>query len=100
MASRSAGGTRRRWPVAPFAMPATGAMPELRAWRVGDRDAWNAFVESAPYRPFPQLGEWGELREPFGWVPLRVAVGDDPGRPAVAVGQVLLRRVPVLGWRL
>jgi hypothetical protein len=34
-------------------------MPELRAWRVTDRDAWNAFVESAPYRSFPQLWEWG-----------------------------------------
>ncbi|HET6381067.1 MAG TPA: peptidoglycan bridge formation glycyltransferase FemA/FemB family protein [candidate division Zixibacteria bacterium] len=75
-------------------------MAELRAWRASDRDAWNAFVESAPYRSFPQLWEWGELREPFGWVPLRIAVGDDPRRPPLAVAQVLLRRVPVLGWRL
>lgn len=75
-------------------------MAELRAWRVSDREAWNAFVESAPYRSFPQLWEWGELREPFGWRPLRVAVGDDPRRPPLAVAQVLLRRVPALGWRL
>ena len=75
-------------------------MAELRAWRIGDRDAWNAFVESAPYRSFPQLWQWGELREPFGWSPLRIAVGDDPRRPPLAVAQVLLRRVPALGWRL
>jgi lipid II:glycine glycyltransferase (peptidoglycan interpeptide bridge formation enzyme) len=75
-------------------------MPDLRAWRVTDREAWNAFVESAPYRSFPQLWEWGELREPFGWTPLRIAVGDDPQRPPAAVAQVLLRRVPALGWRL
>jgi lipid II:glycine glycyltransferase (peptidoglycan interpeptide bridge formation enzyme) len=73
---------------------------ELRAWRVNDREAWNAFVESSPYRSFPQLWEWGELREPFGWVPLRIAVGDDPQRPPEAVAQVLLRSVPALGWRL
>lgn len=75
-------------------------MAELRAWRVADRDAWNAFVASAPYRAFPQLWEWGDLREPFGWKPLRIAVGDDPQRPPAAVAQVLLRRVPALGWRL
>jgi lipid II:glycine glycyltransferase (peptidoglycan interpeptide bridge formation enzyme) len=75
-------------------------MAELRAWRMADREAWNAFVESAPYRSFPQLWEWGELREEFGWTPLRIAVGDDPQRPPAAVAQVLLRRVPALGWRL
>ena len=75
-------------------------MPELRAWRVTDRDSWNAFVESAPYRSFPQLWEWGELREQHGWQPLRIAVGDDPQRPPEAVAQVLLRRVPAVGWRL
>ncbi|HEY7464074.1 MAG TPA: peptidoglycan bridge formation glycyltransferase FemA/FemB family protein [Candidatus Limnocylindria bacterium] len=75
-------------------------MPELRAWRVTERQAWNAFVESAPYRSFPQLWEWGELREPFGWRPLRIAVGEDPERPPAAVAQVLLRRVPALGWQL
>ena len=75
-------------------------MAELRAWRVTDRDAWNAFVEYAPYRSFPQLWEWGELRAGFGWDPLRIAVGDDPARPPLAVAQVLLRRVPGLGWRL
>jgi lipid II:glycine glycyltransferase (peptidoglycan interpeptide bridge formation enzyme) len=75
-------------------------MPELRAWRVVDRQAWNDFVESAPYRSFPQLWEWGELREPFGWSPLRIAVGEDPALAPRAVAQVLLRRVPGVGWCL
>lgn len=75
-------------------------MAELQAWRVDDRSAWNAFVEAAPYRSFPQLWEWGELREPFGWKPLRIAVGDDPAGPPRAAAQVLLRRMPVVGWRL
>ena len=67
-------------------------MPEFRAWRVADRDDWNAFVESAAYRSFPQLWEWGELREPTGWRPLRLAVGQDPAQPPPAAAQVLLRR--------
>ncbi len=74
-------------------------MADLRAWRVSDPAAWNAFVESAPYRSFPQLWEWGELRAGFGWQPLRVAVGEDRATPR-AVAQVLLRRVPGIGWRL
>ncbi|HEY7332050.1 MAG TPA: peptidoglycan bridge formation glycyltransferase FemA/FemB family protein [Candidatus Limnocylindria bacterium] len=75
-------------------------MAELRAWRVADRAAWNAFVEAAPYRSFPQLWEWGELREPFGWRPLRIAVGEDPAGQPRAAAQVLLREVPIAGWRL
>jgi lipid II:glycine glycyltransferase (peptidoglycan interpeptide bridge formation enzyme) len=75
-------------------------MPELRAWRVTDRDAWNAFVAAAPYRSFPQLWEWGELREASGWRPVRLAIGPDPAQPPVAGVQVLIRPVPLLGWRL
>jgi lipid II:glycine glycyltransferase (peptidoglycan interpeptide bridge formation enzyme) len=73
---------------------------DLRAWLVTDRDSWNAYVESAPYRSFPQLWQWGELREAFDWRPLRVAVGEDPSRAPLAVAQVLVRQVPGLGWRL
>jgi lipid II:glycine glycyltransferase (peptidoglycan interpeptide bridge formation enzyme) len=74
-------------------------MSELTAFRVTDRDAWNAFVEHAPYRSFPQLWEWGELREPAGWRPIRLAVGERDGGP-LAGAQVLVRSVPLLGWRL
>ncbi len=74
-------------------------MPELASFRVTDRDAWNAFVEDAPYRNFPQLWEWGELREPSGWRPIRIAVGERPNQP-LAGAQVLIHKVPLLGWRL
>ena len=74
-------------------------MPELPAFRVTDRDAWNAFVAHAPYRSFPQLWEWGELREPAGWRAIRVAVGEHPDQP-LAGAQVLVRRTPLVGWSL
>jgi lipid II:glycine glycyltransferase (peptidoglycan interpeptide bridge formation enzyme) len=75
-------------------------MSELRAWRVNHRDDWNAFVQAAAYRSFPQLWEWGELREPFGWRPVRLAIGPDPAQPPLAGAQVLIRDVPVVKWRL
>jgi lipid II:glycine glycyltransferase (peptidoglycan interpeptide bridge formation enzyme) len=75
------------------------AQPDLRAFRLTDAAAWNAFVEAAPFRSFPQLWEWGELREPSGWRPIRIAVGPDPGTP-VAGAQVLIRHVPLVGWGL
>jgi lipid II:glycine glycyltransferase (peptidoglycan interpeptide bridge formation enzyme) len=73
--------------------------PDLRAWRVTDAAAWNAFVESAPYHAFPQLWEWGEVRAMGGWRPVRLAIG--PSREApVAGAQLLLRRLPIVGWHL
>ena len=48
----------------------------LHTWLEDDPDRWNAFVESAAYRSFSQLWEWGELRREGGWTPLRLAVGD------------------------
>jgi len=72
---------------------------EARAWRVTDPEEWNAFVESAPYHAFPQLWEWGEVRAMAGWRPVRIAVG--PSRDAPAAGaQLLLRRMPLVGWHL
>jgi lipid II:glycine glycyltransferase (peptidoglycan interpeptide bridge formation enzyme) len=72
---------------------------ELHAWRVTDPAAWNAFVESAPYHAFPQLWEWGEVRAMGGWRPVRLAIGPARDRP-VAGAQLLLRRMPLLGWHL
>ena len=74
-------------------------MPDLVAFRMTDATAWNAFVEHASYRSFPQLWEWGELRTPSGWRPIRIAVGERPDQPLAGV-QVLIRRVPLVGWRL
>ena len=72
---------------------------DLRAWRATDPLAWNAFVESAPYHAFPQLWEWGEVRAMGGWRPIRLAIGPSRDEP-VAGAQVLLRRLPVIGWHL
>jgi lipid II:glycine glycyltransferase (peptidoglycan interpeptide bridge formation enzyme) len=72
---------------------------ELRAWRVTHAEPWNAFVEAAPYHAFPQLWEWGEVRAMGGWRPIRLAVGPSPDEP-IAGAQVLLRRLPVVGWHL
>jgi peptidoglycan pentaglycine glycine transferase (the first glycine) len=72
---------------------------ELRAWRVTDAGSWNAFVEAAPYHAFPQLWEWGEVRAMAGWRPLRLAIGPSQGDP-LAGAQLLLRRIPLLGWHL
>ena len=72
---------------------------ELRAWRVEDASTWNAFVESAPYHAFPQLWEWGEVRALGGWRPLRLAIGPAQDHP-IAGAQLLLRRIPLIGWHL
>ena len=72
---------------------------ELHAWRVTDPAAWNAFVEAAPYYAFPQLWEWGEVRAMGGWRPVRLAIGPSQEEP-VAGAQLLLRRIPVIGWHL
>ena len=72
---------------------------ELRAWRVTDADTWNAFVERAPYHAFPQLWEWGEVRAMGGWRPVRLAIGRNPDEP-IAGAQLLLRRMPLIGWHL
>ncbi len=76
----------------------TGAT-DLRAWRVTDPDAWNAFVEGASYHAFPQLWEWGEVRAASGWRPIRLAIGPTEDEP-VACAQLLLRRMPLLDWHL
>jgi lipid II:glycine glycyltransferase (peptidoglycan interpeptide bridge formation enzyme) len=71
----------------------------LRAWRVTEPEAWNAFVERAAYHAFPQLWEWGEVRAMGGWRPIRLAIGADREHP-VAGAQLLLRPLPVVGWHL
>ncbi|HUF06007.1 MAG TPA: peptidoglycan bridge formation glycyltransferase FemA/FemB family protein [Candidatus Binatia bacterium] len=72
---------------------------QLTAWRFTDPAAWNAFVESAPYHAFPQLWEWGEVRALGGWQPVRLAIGPSPDEP-IAGAQLLLRRMPIVGWHL
>ena len=75
------------------------ATSDLRAWRVNEPDAWNAFVEAAPYHAFPQLWEWGEVRALGGWRAVRLAIGPSRDQP-IAGAQLLLRRLPAIGWNL
>jgi peptidoglycan pentaglycine glycine transferase (the first glycine) len=77
----------------------TVTTPELRARRMTDAGAWNAFVEGAPYHAFPQLWEWGEVRAQAGWRPVRLAIGP-PDETPVAGAQLLLRRLPLVNWHL
>jgi serine/alanine adding enzyme len=77
--------------------PADGG--PLTAWEETDGAAWDAFVENADHRAFPQLWSWGELRSGAGWRPLRLAVGPSRGRPRAGV-QLLLRHLPLGGWSL
>lgn len=73
----------------------------LRTWLVDDPHTWDAFVESAPYRSFSQLWEWGELRREGGWTPVRLAVGDaEDGDGILAGAQLMVQRVPVFGTAL
>ena len=73
----------------------------LRTWLEDDPGTWNAFVESAPYRSFSQLWEWGELRREGGWTPVRLAVGEAYEENRILAGaQLMVRRVPVFGAAL
>jgi lipid II:glycine glycyltransferase (peptidoglycan interpeptide bridge formation enzyme) len=49
---------------------------------------WNQFLTNFPDAHLLQMGEWGELKEGFGWKPVRVISGD------VGV-QILFRRLPL-----
>ena len=62
----------------------------LRAWRVTDPAAWNAFVEATPVHHAFRW-EWGEVRAMGGWRPVRLAIGPSHDEP-VAGAQLLLRR--------
>ncbi|MEO7294944.1 MAG: peptidoglycan bridge formation glycyltransferase FemA/FemB family protein, partial [Candidatus Limnocylindria bacterium] len=43
--------------------------------------------------------EWGEVRAMGGWRPVRLAIGLSQDHP-IAGAQLLLRRMPVVGWNL
>ncbi|HMZ08009.1 MAG TPA: hypothetical protein PK078_10350, partial [Anaerolineales bacterium] len=49
---------------------------------------WNQFLTNFPNVHLLQMGEWGELKEGFGWKPVRVISGN------VGV-QILFRRLPL-----
>jgi peptidoglycan pentaglycine glycine transferase (the first glycine) len=68
-------------------------------WLEESPDAWDAFVERAPYGTFTQLSGWGTLKSGGGWKQLRLAVGERRDE-ALAGVQMLVRRVPVVGWQM
>lgn len=49
---------------------------------------WNQFLTKFPDAHLLQMGEWGELKEGFGWKPVRIISGD-------AGAQILFRRLPL-----
>ncbi len=72
----------------------------MDAWLEGDAARWDAFVEAAPYRSFSQLWGWGELRREAGWEPFRLAIGRRSEGSIRAGVQLLVRRVPAIGFGL
>jgi peptidoglycan pentaglycine glycine transferase (the first glycine) len=61
-------------------------------------EAWDAFVRAHPRAHLLQLSAWGELKNGYGWRPLRVALAGADGQIVAGV-QLLLRRLPLgLGW--
>lgn len=55
-------------------------------------DAWDEFVAASPRGHLLQSWAWGDLKDRFGWRPLRLAVSE--GSRIVAAAQSLLRRLP------
>lgn len=66
---------------------------------ITDSGLWNAIVDAMPGSFLTQLWEWGVARESGGWEPHRLiwTANSGTGVPSAAV-QLLVRRVPVVGW--
>ena len=50
---------------------------------------WNQFLEKHPNTHLLQMGEWGELKNNFGWSPVRLVFNNEVG------AQILFRRLPL-----
>ncbi|HMV95352.1 MAG TPA: peptidoglycan bridge formation glycyltransferase FemA/FemB family protein [Anaerolineales bacterium] len=50
---------------------------------------WNQFVASHPDAHLLQMGQWGELKNDFGWKPVRLMLDRETG------AQILFRRLPL-----
>ena len=50
---------------------------------------WNQFLEKHPNTHLLQMGEWGELKNNFGWSPVRLVLNNEVG------AQILFRRLPL-----
>lgn len=50
---------------------------------------WNQFIQAHPDAHLLQMGEWGELKNDFGWKPVRFIFNNEMG------AQILFRRLPL-----
>ncbi len=50
---------------------------------------WNQFIKNHPEAHLLQMGEWGELKNDFGWKPIRLILNNEVG------AQILFRRLPL-----
>ncbi len=50
---------------------------------------WNQFISNHPDTHLLQMGEWGELKNNFGWKPVRLVLNNEVG------AQILFRRLPL-----
>jgi peptidoglycan pentaglycine glycine transferase (the first glycine) len=50
---------------------------------------WNQFIQAHPNAHLLQMGEWGELKNDFGWKPVRFILNNEVG------AQILFRRLPL-----
>lgn len=73
--------------------PLAGAGLEAR--EIGDADEWERLVDVFPDHDVKQGFEWGEVRRPLGWRPVRYAVVD--GEQPLATCAILARMVPGAG---
>ena len=50
---------------------------------------WNKFISEHTNAHLLQMGEWGELKNNFGWKPVRLILNNEVG------AQILFRRLPL-----
>jgi len=72
------------------------AMEHARVREVHSCDEWESLLVKEQYPSFLQSWEWGELKQKFGWNPVRLAVSTSQGDPAASV-QMLIKSNRLFG---
>jgi lipid II:glycine glycyltransferase (peptidoglycan interpeptide bridge formation enzyme) len=67
---------------------------------VTDPRRWSSLVDASPTPYFSQLWEWGEVQRAIGWEPSRLELvrAETDGGACIAAAQLLVRRLPGIGW--
>jgi peptidoglycan pentaglycine glycine transferase (the first glycine) len=68
--------------------------------RSDEQVLWERLLTSSPQSHLLQCWAWGEIKQAFGWTPLRVALWDPESLRLLAGAQVLLHPLPLLGSSL